>query len=741
MAFNQKILSTLSQLKSSGSYMAAGSRDFILPGLAIMGADELSFPLKPIQIQDLIKIAHKAPFGKGSQTVLDSNVRSAWEIDADQIKFNNPKWQTFLEGILAETKAALGIEGQDIRANLYKMLIYEAGDFFLAHKDSEKEKGMFGTLIVGLPSQHSGGELLIDFEGESSTVDFSASAHHDIPYCAFYADCTHEIKPLTSGYRVVVVYNLIQATGQEKLKLEPKKELVASLVRLLNGYKNTIESPQVILLGHQYTEANFSQDGLKGNDKTKAEALLAAAEKAGYYAKMGLLTSYVSGELESDNDYSYRGRRYYDEDDYDDDDEVSGSMGEIYEAYIDVQHWAKDALPGLMGLQLEDGQLIKNFDLNDGEPDEQASEGYTGNAGMTIDYWYHYGAVFLWPKMNHVKILTQETNYHCSLAWLEYYTKNWASITADEQLMAQKIAGKLCPPETNYSRHKDNHNAIVDLLILKKDPAYVEFKGVMMLKKCILAIEASKFALLFDQYEAKLFDDLFSTAFISNNERILEKVLSILQVLAKSDQKTSAAFVQQQMANLPSLLKGFDCSALNESVAKSIISNCIHLCQNPNHEALLQPISTLLTLVLNRNYTNNVLVALIFQQELAHYPLAIELLKHAQKDIQKRVDAKPQPPKDWARKVPTNVYHKDVWALLNNFLESPTEQEFLYKSLQADRINMEKAIDSVKIDLDTETIKKGSPHTLKLTKNQAEYQRALAIWQEDVNLLARIKNS
>jgi hypothetical protein len=42
-------------------------------------------------------------------------------------------------------------------------LIYKEGDFFLPHKDSEKAKGMFGSLVIGLPAKHKSGELVINF--------------------------------------------------------------------------------------------------------------------------------------------------------------------------------------------------------------------------------------------------------------------------------------------------------------------------------------------------------------------------------------------------------------------------------------------------------------------------------------------------------------------------------------------------------------------------------------------------
>ena len=40
------------------------------------------------------------------------------------------------------------------------MLLYKTGGHFKKHRDTEKEKGMFATLILQLPSKYSGGELV-----------------------------------------------------------------------------------------------------------------------------------------------------------------------------------------------------------------------------------------------------------------------------------------------------------------------------------------------------------------------------------------------------------------------------------------------------------------------------------------------------------------------------------------------------------------------------------------------------
>ena len=46
--------------------------------------------------------------------------------------------------------------------------------------------------------------------------------------------------------------------------------------------------------------------------------------------------------------------------------------------------------------------------------------------------------------------------------------------------------------------------------------------------------------------------------------------------------------------------------------------------------------------------------------------------------------------------------------------------------------------DSAILVLKTETIKKGTPHTLRITKTLAAYNREMKNWNEDVKLLENI---
>jgi hypothetical protein len=96
-----------------------------------------------------LQVATKAPYGKGSETLVDEKVRKSWQIDAAKIRLSNPNWQPAFAALVRQVAELLGAEPARTGANLYKLLVYEKGGHFKPHKDTEKEKeaGMFGTLV------------------------------------------------------------------------------------------------------------------------------------------------------------------------------------------------------------------------------------------------------------------------------------------------------------------------------------------------------------------------------------------------------------------------------------------------------------------------------------------------------------------------------------------------------------------------------------------------------------------
>lgn len=91
-------------------------------------------------------------------------------------------WQPFLQAAISGAAASLGVEGgaSNVSAHLYKLLLYEQGGHFEAHRDTEKEPGMFATLVVQLPCQggHRGGQLRVSHQGSKMQVDFEQVTPH-----------------------------------------------------------------------------------------------------------------------------------------------------------------------------------------------------------------------------------------------------------------------------------------------------------------------------------------------------------------------------------------------------------------------------------------------------------------------------------------------------------------------------------------------------------------------------------
>ena len=73
---------------------------------------------------------------------------------------------------------------------------------------------MFGSIVVFLPSEFKGGELIFRHDGQQYTVDYatekaSSTAEEGktiIPWTAFFSDVEHEVLPVTEGYRVSLTY-------------------------------------------------------------------------------------------------------------------------------------------------------------------------------------------------------------------------------------------------------------------------------------------------------------------------------------------------------------------------------------------------------------------------------------------------------------------------------------------------------------------------------------------------------
>ena len=200
----------------------------------------------------------------------------------------------------------------NICAELYKMNIYTGPTgCFKSHIDTPRAGNMFGSLVVCLPSQFTGGALVTRYNKQQVVVyDWSSSAKEPIQWAAFYSDVEHEILPVTEGYRITSTYNLYHYAS-----CYPAVDVTTS--PFYNNLKSALEHPHFLREGgvlgfacqHAYVfeeEVGKSETSLlKGSDRT----VLLAAKSLGLYIEVSPILSDDDKNLY----YNKRGFSYSDQ--------------------------------------------------------------------------------------------------------------------------------------------------------------------------------------------------------------------------------------------------------------------------------------------------------------------------------------------------------------------------------------------------------------------------------------------
>lgn len=402
----------LTAVRRPGDFFVRAAFETAMPRVEIMGVGTLSFPLPGAQVRQIIQQASRAPFGRGEETILDESVRKVWQLLPGQVRLGGKSWGKTFAGLLAAVTDGLGCGAEaNVSAELYKLLVYDAGGFFMPHRDTEKGPGMFGTMIVVLPAAHGGGELIVRHAGRTVTLDLSGAEVSELQVAAFYADCEHEVRPITEGYRVCLVYNLIQrgvAEGKATLTAPAYHgEIEAAAKRLREAFAAKAAPAKLAwLFRHQYSPAGLSFAGLKGEDVALAKTLRRAAEAADCAVHLGIVHIEETGPAEANYD-GYQGGWDYGGDE--DEEDVDFEVVEVSDARWHVGEWhdVEDHPVDFGDLPLAEGEVLPAGALDGQEPDERRLLEATGNEGASFERSYHRAALVLWPRERFADVLLQ----------------------------------------------------------------------------------------------------------------------------------------------------------------------------------------------------------------------------------------------------------------------------------------------------------------------------------------------
>ena len=378
-----------------------------IPAVSVNNVGRIAYPLCLPQAELLLKVATQAPFGKGTETIVDDNIRKVWQIDGNLVTVNR-QWVDFLlPKIVADCCAKLGIDAQKmgVRASLYKMLLYEEGGHFKTHRDTEKEPGMFGSLLIQLPAEHEGGRLVVEHHGKVKYFDFSKESGDKAFYASFYADCEHMLEPVTSGMRLVLAFNLVRDVNSLSSlpslnASEGFEDILASAARAWCDDVDGVEK-YFYPLSHSYTKTNISFAGLKGKDLKVVDLLRNAVDPVTneklFTVWLALVTKHETGT--EDEGWGY-----------------GGGGGMCTDADIDIEYstdsWVgPDGNCDLNSLKLnfmtelitaarddnEDEVEEQLREIFGDDPDKESREGYQGNYAGSLEYWYHSAVLVFYP--------------------------------------------------------------------------------------------------------------------------------------------------------------------------------------------------------------------------------------------------------------------------------------------------------------------------------------------------------
>lgn len=262
---------------------------------------------------------------------------------------------------------------------------------------------MFATVIIVLPSLYTGGQVHVSHGTTNKIFDLASSSAFTTSLLTWYTDVLHEVKPITSGYRLALSYNLIHTSPGIPCPTLPDMHSAVSRLRHVfrkwskGAYDDSDGETDILayLLEHEYSQINLKMGALKGEDAHLVANLRGVAEDEGIMVCLANLEYHISG-VPDDNGRGYYGgyggrkrNRWYGGYSEDENDGETPDMIEEIDRSLQVKNLVDLRGFSMMGgdLGLSQENLIPQDPFEDVEPDDKDYEGYMGNVSDFDQYF------------------------------------------------------------------------------------------------------------------------------------------------------------------------------------------------------------------------------------------------------------------------------------------------------------------------------------------------------------------
>ncbi len=637
----------------------------------------------------------------------------------------------------------LGVS-KPVAADFYKLLVYDAGSFFVDHRDTEKVPGMFATMTLVLPSIHSGGELVVKHAGREVTLDLRPEEPSEIGFAGFYADCVHEVRPVRSGFRACLIYNLRFVDRTRPPKAPDYRAEERRAAEALRDWADAEDEPDKLILPleHAYTPAELSFGALKGADAGKASVLIKAAAETDCDLHLALVSIEESGSAEHTAYYGYgRSRR--------DEDNEQFKIAEVDDRALFLSEWRRPdgGSVGFADFPFDEDELCPPGAFDDLEPDEEHFHEATGNEGASFERTYQRAGFVLWPAGRKLAVLNQ-AGLGATLPHLEALTARWQ---ADGALLnsplwreADELSGLMLRswPRPSWGRddnseggrmldlqvHLGNAKRIDEFLAeLSAEGHYVASDNPAIVRAAALLPRARATELMIGIVRrngaanpnacADLLLRSVAAAIGAPGDR--ERIGAALIDVMPGD--TTRPGEADPRARPAPVKPGFvvdlltATSRIDTNLAERAIERLLGRPSTYTPDSILTPAA----------------LALAKLEESKSWPAAGRLREATLAHLRQRIALPLEPPPDWSRANPIKCPCDDCRAL-GAFLVAPNQPQWRLKAAQDRRSHVEHNVRNAACDLDLATERRGSPHVLVATKNQASYQRRAKQRRQDL---------
>ena len=784
---SEQLAELLRNVLGSGSFATCHTAPADDLHVEIAGMGQLKLPVLATQVKTLRSIARPAKYGYGEETVLDRRIRDTWEIPRSRVRIDNRRWNRTLRPMLdvASDRLGLGADGS-LSAELHSVLLYEPGQFFAPHQDSEKSDDMIGSLVVMLPSRSTGGELVVEHGGEKMQFAGSTTA---LTFAAFYSDTRHEVLPVKSGNRIVLTYNLMRR-GDITAPAVSNPELIVRAADHLHRHFNTRRASRwgdgtqstpppdrlIFLLDHRYSQRGLRLSHLKGADASRAAVLAEAAARSlcgVALAQVEIQETWNCHDAFPRHD-SRQYRNDWDEDDWDEDeiDEDRLELTDLLDSSVTLT--PAPGTPLALDPIVSADELATVTPSVELKPTETEYTGFMGNWGNTVDRWYTRAALVIWPRNREFALLAAADHAAAADRAIDEFGRDQAAAKGMVRELLQ-----FWPRELPLF---DQTKLLSPALRLSLEAADPEPSAALLKPFDIRSVQPSNSVALLalaDVHGIEWFNQRLAwwsratrtldqtpttsrTAWIGRlpslidalqSETIAPKAIrvALADALISSSWSWIRSEIEQSSTVLPPSRRATQLANLSPAVLGVLRSSPNDADASSGSDAA-QIRSEVLETLTGRSSAVEPLLTSIVSDAIQLDPSEIrgtgvtELAESLAQVLHDLLAAPDRSPQDWAVPGFDGAEHCEDCAQLASFLADPRQQKMTWPLAKARRGHIHDRIDAAELPLTHRTLRQGSPHKLILTKTDALFAReadrrqtAQAHLADVVSLLARLR--